>query len=30
MTGVFEDACTLAVEYANAAPRPQQRAAIAN
>jgi succinyl-CoA synthetase beta subunit len=30
MTGVFEDACTLAVEYANAAPRSKQRAAIAN
>jgi succinyl-CoA synthetase beta subunit len=30
LTGVFEEACTRAVEYANAAPRPQERAAIAN
>ena len=30
MTGVFEDACTLAVKYANAAPRSKQRAAIGN
>ncbi len=30
LTGVFEEACTLAVEHAKAAPRPQQRAAIAS
>ena len=30
VTGVFEEACTLAVKYAKAAPRSKQRAAIAN
>lgn len=30
LTGVFEDACALAVDYAKAEARPQQRAAIAN
>jgi len=30
LTGVFEEACALAVGYANAAPRHKQRAAISN
>jgi succinyl-CoA synthetase beta subunit len=30
LTGVFEEACALAVEHAKAAPRPQQRTAIAS
>jgi len=30
LTNVFEEACTLAVKHAKAAPRPQARTAIAN